>query len=214
MELIEGVAEIEDVDRLVERVSDIGAEHGCVITAFDARYLVGREHIKRATRLAKRAFEREENVADDRAIEVLLYAAGRRQIDRAIEIGVSAGECLVVVYVEQADGNWERRGRGDTDDSGDDEGTETTDDDCGVGAAGTTDDADADDAEEDGPEWATAAAVERALGPAFERRTVLGEYDEGLVRDFFGVTEAELTATDAGLAALVGERVTLLDVEK
>jgi KEOPS complex subunit Cgi121 len=43
---------------------------------------------------------------------------------------------------------------------------------------------------------------------------VLGAYDEELVREFFGITEGELAATDAGLAELVGERVALLDVEK
>ncbi|PSP73551.1 KEOPS complex component [Halobacteriales archaeon QS_3_64_16] len=108
MELVEGVGEIEDVDRLIEQLDEIGQEHGCVVTAFDARYLTGREHLTRATSLADRAFERSENVADARAIEVLLYVAGRRQIDRALEIGVSAGEGPIVVAIEQ--GNNERNG--------------------------------------------------------------------------------------------------------
>ncbi|MFC6723692.1 KEOPS complex subunit Cgi121, partial [Halobium palmae] len=38
--------------------------------------------------------------ARDRAVEVLLYAAGRRQIDDALAMGVSAGETPVVVLVD------------------------------------------------------------------------------------------------------------------
>lgn len=184
MELVEGVADVGDVDQFVERLGRIGGEHGCAIAALDARYLVGREHVARAVRLANRAFERGENVADARAIEVLLYAAGRRQIDRALELGVSTGEGPIVVVVDEEP---DREGTGERDDT---------------------------ENEREEREEAAAAAVERALGPEFERSSVLGAYDEKRVRDFFAIAEAELEATDAGLDELVGERVALLDVEK
>ena len=109
MELVEGVGEIEDVDGLIERLGEIGRECSCVMAAFDARYLTGRKHLTRATALADRAFERGENVADARTIEILLYAAGRRQIDQALEIGVSAGEGPIVVAIERE--NDEQNGR-------------------------------------------------------------------------------------------------------
>jgi KEOPS complex subunit Cgi121 len=198
MELVDGVAEIENVDRLIERLGEIGATHGCVITAFDARYLVGRTHVEQAVELAKRAVRRGENVADDCAIEVLLYAAGRRQIDRAIEIGVPAGEEPVVVCVEHGeDGDWsERANAGDA-------GSEDSD---------GGNDGDGGDIER--RERAAAEAVQGALGPEFEPTAVLGAYDEALVREFYAISEAELRATDVGITALVGERVALLDVEK
>jgi len=179
MELVEGAGRIEDVDRLIERLGEIGREQGCVVAAFDGRYLTGREHLAQATVLADRAFERGENVANARAIEVLLYAAGRRQIDQALEVGVSAGEGPIVVAIDRKS---DRRNGGKS--GGDDR------------------------------EQEAAAAVERALAPDFERREVLGEFDEALVRDCFEIPERELRATDAGLAELVGERVALLDVEK
>jgi KEOPS complex subunit Cgi121 len=198
MELVEGVAEIENVDRLIERLGEIGATHGCVITAFDARYLVGRTHVEQAVELAKRAVRRGENVADDRAIEVLLYAAGRRQIDRAIEIGVPAGEEPVVVCVEHGeDGDWSERANAG--DAGSEDGDGGNDGDGG-------------DIER--RERAAAEAVRGALGPEFEPTAVLGAYDEALVREFYAISEAELRATDVGITALVGERVALLDVEK
>ena len=166
MAVVEGVAEIEDVDAFVARLGEIGAAHDCAVTAFDARYVVGRAHLDRAVELADRARERGEAIADDHGIEILLYAAGRRQIQRALEMGVSAGECPVVVVVH------DREGAGD--------------------------------------ERAAAAAVRTALDPA----ETLGDYDEARVREFFDVGDAELAATDAGLPALVRERVALLPVEK
>jgi len=42
----------------------------------------------------------------------------------------------------------------------------------------------------------------------------VGDYDEGAVRAFFDIGDAELTATDAGIPDLVRERVALLVVER
>jgi KEOPS complex subunit Cgi121 len=97
--LVEGVATIDDVDAFVARLGEIGADHGVTVQAFDARYVVSRRHLERAVELADRAFDRGENVARDRGVEIMLYAAGRRQIDRALALGVSAGEQAVVVLV-------------------------------------------------------------------------------------------------------------------
>jgi len=166
MRVVEGVADIEDVDAFVTRLGEIGTEYGCAVTAFDARYVVDRAHLDRAVELADRARERGEAIADDHGIEILLSAAGRRQIRRALEMGVAAGECPAVVVVH------DREGTGDED--------------------------------------AAAGAVRDRLAPT----DTLGDYDEGRVRAFFGVDDAELAATDAGLPALVRERVALLPVEK
>ena len=107
MKLVEGIADVEDVDAFLDRLGSIAEEHGCTVQAFDARYVVGREHLERAVELADRAIDRGENVARERAVEVLLYAAGRRQIDRALTMGVSEGETPVVVVVaaEEENGN-------------------------------------------------------------------------------------------------------------
>jgi KEOPS complex subunit Cgi121 len=98
--LVEGMAEVDDVDAFVSTLGGIGDEHGVTVQAFDARYVVSRRHLERAVELADRAFERGENVARDRGVEILLYAAGRRQIDRALALGVDAGEQRVVVLVD------------------------------------------------------------------------------------------------------------------
>ncbi|GAA0459434.1 KEOPS complex subunit Cgi121 [Halococcus dombrowskii] len=111
MELVEGRATVEDVDEFVARLGAIGDEHGCTVQAFDARYIVSRTHLERALTLADRARERGEAIARERAVEILLYAAGRRQIERALELGVSEGDQPVVVLVAAEEGGDERAAR-------------------------------------------------------------------------------------------------------
>jgi KEOPS complex subunit Cgi121 len=103
MELVEGRLTVDDVDELVERLGTVGDEFDTTVQAFDARYVAGREHLERAVELADRATERGENVARDRGVEILLYAAGRRQINRALAMGVDEGEGPAVVLVDGGD---------------------------------------------------------------------------------------------------------------
>lgn len=167
MRLIEGTVSIggdrfADVDAFLERTDEVATAHDVTVQAFDARYVVSRRHLERAVELADRERARGEAIARDRGVEIALYAAGRRQIDRAFEMGVSSGETPTVVLV-------------------------------------------------DGPgEEAAAATIEEFLAPT----ATLGAYDEARVRSFYDVDAAELEATDAGLAALVLERVALLVVER
>ena len=165
MELVEGRATVEHVDDFVARLGTIGDDHDCTIQAFDARYIVSRTHLERALELADRARERGEAVARERAVEILLYAAGRRQIEQALELGVGEGEQPVVVLVAGENGRAER---------------------------------------------AAANDVEALL----DAEDTLDSFDTERVGEFFDIGERELVATDADLAALVCERVALLDVEK
>ncbi|GGJ07823.1 KEOPS complex component [Halobellus salinus] len=100
MRLVEGVIDVDDVDAFVAEVDGVASETGTTIQAFDARYVASRRHIERAVELADRATERGGTVARDRAVEILLYAAGRRQITDALELGVSEGRNRVVVLVD------------------------------------------------------------------------------------------------------------------
>ncbi|MEF8775867.1 MAG: KEOPS complex subunit Cgi121 [Haloarculaceae archaeon] len=100
MEVVEGVATVEDVEAFVASLQDVAETHDLAVQAFDARYVVDRTHLERAVTLANRAFERGDAIADDRAVEILCYAAGRRQIDRAMTMGVASGEAPVAVVVD------------------------------------------------------------------------------------------------------------------
>ncbi len=100
MELLECRLAIDDLDSFVADIGEIGDHHGVTIQAFDSRYVADRQHLERAVEFADRAIARGENVARDRAVEILLYAAGRRQIDRALEMGVGEGDTQAVVLVD------------------------------------------------------------------------------------------------------------------
>ncbi|WP_458207390.1 KEOPS complex subunit Cgi121 [Haladaptatus sp. NG-SE-30] len=109
MRLVEGRIEINDLDAFLARLGAIGEEFNCAVQAFDARYVAGRKHLESAVEHANRAFDREENVARDRAVEILLYAAGRRQINQALEMGVSEGEQPVVVVIDAEQGGMDKQ---------------------------------------------------------------------------------------------------------
>ncbi|PSP84459.1 KEOPS complex component [Halobacteriales archaeon QS_6_64_34] len=184
MEVIEGRADIDDVGAFVAELDALGEAHGVTIQAFDARYVVDRQHLERAVDLAARARERSTTIADDFGVEILLYAAGRRQINRALEMGVSEGDCPIVAVVvgDNVADQREATGRANGDD----------------GAASEDDEA------------AAATALREQLTPA----ETLGDYDDELVLDFFDVGDTELAATEGTLADAVRERVALLVVER
>ena len=101
MRLVEGIARVDDVDGFLADLDRVATEHGVTVQAFDARYVTSRRHLARAVELADRERGRGAGIARERAVEILLYAAGRRQIDRALEMGVAAGETPVVVLVDR-----------------------------------------------------------------------------------------------------------------
>ncbi|KTG07987.1 KEOPS complex component [Haloprofundus marisrubri] len=103
MRVVDGVAEIADVDSTVAVLGEVAEEYETTVQAVDARYVVDRAHLERAVELADRAISRGENVAHDRGVEVLLYAAGRRQIDQAFEMGLQEGRVPLVVLVDGGD---------------------------------------------------------------------------------------------------------------
>ncbi|MGM0447216.1 MAG: KEOPS complex subunit Cgi121 [Methanobacteriota archaeon] len=178
--LVAGTFAIGDLDAFLADLDEIAAATGAVVQAFDADLVVSATQLREAARLAARAIARGEAVARDPGVEILLYAAGRRQIDRALELGVSAGERDAVVLVA----------------------------DFGSVARADNPLADLDGAVAGVRDLATDSTEIRdddALDRAF---------DENRVREFYGVTDRELAATNGHLADVVRERVALLDVEK
>jgi len=118
MRLVEGVVTVgddayPDINAFVDRLDAVGRDHDVTVQAFDARYVVSRRHLERAVELADRARDRGEAIARDRSVEILLYAAGRRQINRAMEMGIQEGETPAVVLVDGGDESAAARGVAD-----------------------------------------------------------------------------------------------------
>jgi KEOPS complex subunit Cgi121 len=94
---------IEDIDAFLADIEAISDATGAAVQCFDADYVAGERHLRRAVALAERAREQGTAVAHDPAIEILLYAAGRRQINQALDMGVDAGETDVAGVVTGGD---------------------------------------------------------------------------------------------------------------
>jgi len=103
MKTITATTTIDDLDEFLADIEAISEATGAAIQCFDADYVAGDRHLRRAVELADRAREQGTAVARDPAVEILLYAAGRRQINQALEMGVSEGKAGVVAVVSGGD---------------------------------------------------------------------------------------------------------------
>ncbi len=87
--IIVGKVSISNVDDFLSSLKNIAHKYAVIIQAMDAELIVGEEHIISAVKKAMRAMERKRNITSDLGLEILLYAAGRRQIENALAMGVS-----------------------------------------------------------------------------------------------------------------------------
>jgi KEOPS complex subunit Cgi121 len=97
--LVAGTAAVDDLDAFLASLDEVADATGAVVQAFDASLIVSATHLGEAARLAARSIGRGEAVARDPGVEIMLYAAGSRQIDRALSLGVEEGRGRVVVLV-------------------------------------------------------------------------------------------------------------------
>ncbi len=103
MKTVTATTTIDDLDAFLAEIEAISEATGAAIQCVDADYVAGDRHLRRAVELAARAREQGTAVAREPAVEILLYAAGRRQINQALEMGVSEGKAGVVAVVSGGD---------------------------------------------------------------------------------------------------------------
>ena len=108
--IIVGKVGISNVDDFLSSLKNIAHEYDVTIQAMDAELIAGGEHIISAVKKAIRATERKRSIASDLGLEILLYAAGRRQIERALAMGVSVseGEKRVAIVIVDASARAQR----------------------------------------------------------------------------------------------------------
>jgi len=84
---------INNIDLFLQQLLLFSKKENLVIQAFDATAIYGKDHLISATTHALRAFEQGRNSTNSLALEILLYAAGERQIQKALKkIGVKKGK--------------------------------------------------------------------------------------------------------------------------
>lgn len=89
--ILEGTVFIENKELFLRKIKEITTVNNIAIQALDADKLASKEHLTLAIEKALDSFKKGTNIAIDLAKEIMLYAAGTRQINRAVKIGVHDG---------------------------------------------------------------------------------------------------------------------------
>ena len=98
-EIISGIVNIEDVESFLKMLGEVAKKHNVIIQVLDADQIANKEHLHFAVEKAKKAMHEGRNIAKDLGIEILLYASGKRQIERAMSMGVHSGKNDVAIVV-------------------------------------------------------------------------------------------------------------------
>lgn len=97
IQILEGRIFIEKPDDFLQKLKNISKEKNLTLQALDADKIAGEEHIMFAVEKALNSFKTGTNIANDLAKEIMLYAAGTRQIKRAVKLGIHKGENNIVL---------------------------------------------------------------------------------------------------------------------
>lgn len=89
--ILEGTIFIEDIDLFLKKIKEKARGKDAVIQALDADKIAGERHLLYAVEKAMASFKSGRNIANDLGKEIMLYASGTRQINRAMKIGVHNG---------------------------------------------------------------------------------------------------------------------------
>lgn len=100
-----GKPAIRDSARLISALKDLQSRHGCIAQALDADLVVSERHIFFAAEKALAAFSEGRNIAKNRGMEIMRYASGERQIERAFVIGITdSTERIALVLASPGEG--------------------------------------------------------------------------------------------------------------
>lgn len=88
-----------DRSEFVKALRRIQDQTGCTAQAVDADNIVSERHLIFAAEKALRAFSEGRNVAKDMGVEILRYASGERQIERALEIGLTESTKRIALVI-------------------------------------------------------------------------------------------------------------------
>lgn len=88
IQILDGKVFIDDTEKFLQKLKKISKEKNITIQALDADKLAGEEHLRFAVEKAINSFKTGRNIANDLAKEIMLYASGTRQINKAMRLGV------------------------------------------------------------------------------------------------------------------------------
>lgn len=95
--ILEGKVSIDNVEEFLHKLKKISIEKNLTLQALDADKIAGEEHIMFAVEKAINSFRTGTSIANNLSKEIMLYAAGTRQINRAVKLGIHKGENNIVL---------------------------------------------------------------------------------------------------------------------
>ena len=94
--IVSGLVQIKDLREFLNTLNKISSANNITIQALDADKIAGERHVCFAVKKATDAMEAHTNVANDLGVEIMRYAAGERQIEKAFSMGLHDGDNKVV----------------------------------------------------------------------------------------------------------------------
>lgn len=107
IQIISGTITIPDSNKFLAQLSGIADRYMLTIQILNADMLSGIRHIQFAVEKAIRSFGSGRNIANNLGMEIMLYASGNRQIDKALDLGIKNGENRVAIVLVGENGTQE-----------------------------------------------------------------------------------------------------------
>jgi len=100
--IIGGKILVEDVNRFIKGLKEI-IDLPFILQVVDAGYMVSIDQINLAIGKTIESFKKGDNISKDPSIEFLLYLSGKRNINKAIAMGIKQGENYAVFIISDED---------------------------------------------------------------------------------------------------------------
>lgn len=94
-----GTANITDVTGFLNQLTNLGSKYNITIQALNADLISGSRHLQSAVNKTLRSFSSLNNAANDPGMEIMMYASGRRQIERALALGIKKGKMRIAIVL-------------------------------------------------------------------------------------------------------------------
>lgn len=97
--ILTGITYIKKVSDFLNKINEIASESEVLIQAMNSNMIAGYEHVMYAIEKANKSFETNKNVAKDKGIEIMRYAAAKKQIEDAFSLGIAEGNNNILLIV-------------------------------------------------------------------------------------------------------------------
>ncbi len=94
--------DIEDIPKLLKQINKITKEkEGSLIQLLNTDNICGKKHLNQAISQAIKAFDEEQNFANDKGLEICVRLSAQKQITEALNIlGIKPNGNITVVYID------------------------------------------------------------------------------------------------------------------